>query len=190
MDERADDLIDRIYETMLHPEEWQWVVESFPAIFGGARSVHLALGEVVDRLPTGVLLIDAQRRVVVRNRMAELILGLDDGLRIDRNGVSATDSRGNAELQRLIADVLDPDSDGATATRRFVAISRPPRKRDFAPTTSPLLARSDNSDSSEIVAVLLVVDPGHLKRRPLGSWKRNRRFSADPTHEAAILIPP
>jgi len=129
------------------------------ARLGGARNAHMALGEVVDRLPMGVLLLDAQRRVVVRNQAAERIIGMDDGLGIDSNGISVTDARGNAELQKLIADMLDPGSAPDAVDRRFVAISRPSGKRDFALTVSPLLARDTGGDSSEIVAVLFVVDP-------------------------------
>jgi DNA-binding CsgD family transcriptional regulator len=129
------------------------------AKFGGARSAHLALGEVVDRLPTGVLLLDAQRRVVVQNQVAQRIIALDDGFGTDRNGVSAADARENAELQKLIADALDAGPGGETAVRGFAAISRPSGKRDFALMVSPLLARSEGSASSEIVAVLFVVDP-------------------------------
>jgi DNA-binding CsgD family transcriptional regulator len=129
------------------------------AKLGGARRTHLALGEVVDRLPNGVLLLDAQRRVVIRNQAAERIIALDDGFCIDRNGVSAADARENAELHKLIADALDAGSGGKTAARRFATISRPSGKRDFALMVSPLLARREGSASSEIVAVLFVVDP-------------------------------
>jgi DNA-binding CsgD family transcriptional regulator len=129
------------------------------AKLGGEQRAHLALGEVVDRLPTGVLLLDAQRRVVVRNQAAERILALDDGFGIDRNGVSASDARENAELQRLIADALKPDSERKTPTRSFVAVSRPSGKREFALMVSSLLARNEGDPSSEIVAVLFVVDP-------------------------------
>jgi DNA-binding CsgD family transcriptional regulator len=129
------------------------------AKLGGARQAHLALGQVVDRLPTGVLLLDAQRRVVVRNQAADRIIALDDGIGIDRNGVSAADARENAELQKIIADALDPRADRETAARGFAAISRPSGRRDFALMVSPLLGRGEGSDSSEIVAVLFVVDP-------------------------------
>jgi DNA-binding CsgD family transcriptional regulator/PAS domain-containing protein len=126
---------------------------------GGAQQAHLALGEVVDRLPTGVLLLDAQRRVVVRNQAAERILALDDGFGIDRNGVSAADARENAELQKLIADALGAEAGHETAARGFAVISRPSGKRDFALMVSPLLSHREDSASSDIVAVLFVVDP-------------------------------
>jgi len=129
------------------------------AKLGGARSAHLALGEVVDRLPTGVLLLDAQRHVVVRNQAAERIIALNDGFGIDSNGVSATDARENAELQKLIADALSTKTAGEMAGRGFAAISRTSGKRDFALMVSPLLADHEDSASSDIVAVLFVVDP-------------------------------
>ena len=48
MDERADSLIDRIYETVLRPEEWQSVVDSFSEVFGGAPT---SLGILVSGIP-------------------------------------------------------------------------------------------------------------------------------------------
>lgn len=129
------------------------------AQLGGAHSAHVALGEVVDRLPTGVLLLDPDRRVVVRNQAAERILAQDDGFVEDRNGLSARNARENAELQKLIADALDLRPEHAPTARGFAAISRPSGKRNFALMVSPLLAGRGSGPSSEIAAVVFVVDP-------------------------------
>jgi DNA-binding CsgD family transcriptional regulator/PAS domain-containing protein len=129
------------------------------AKLGGARRAHLALGEVVDRLSTGVLLLDSQRRVVVRNQAAERIIALDDGLGIDRNGVSAADARENAELQKLIADSLDSEAAPNKGARGFAVVSRPSGKQNFTLMVSPLLAHRESNASDDVVAMLFVVDP-------------------------------
>jgi DNA-binding CsgD family transcriptional regulator len=125
----------------------------------GARRERLALGEVVDRLPTGVLLLDSQRRVVVRNQTAQRIVDLDDGFGIDRSGPSATDARENATLQKLIADALDARGGLEQTSRGFTTISRPSGKREYALMVTPLLAPVRGAASTDVVVAVFVVDP-------------------------------
>jgi len=124
-----------------------------------ARRERLALAEVVDRLPTGVLLLDSQRRVVVRNQTAQRIVDLDDGFGIDRNGPSASDARENATLQKLIADALDARVGCEQASRGFTTIARPSGKREYALMVTPLLAPANGAASTDIVVAVFVVDP-------------------------------
>jgi len=122
----------------------------------GAQRVQLALAEAIDRLPTGLLLLDAKRRVVVQNKGAERILAADDGFRIDRHGPSADDARENATLQKLIADSMDQRELRAAG---FVAISRPSGARAYAVMVTPLLAAPGRSVASDAVVALFVADP-------------------------------
>jgi DNA-binding CsgD family transcriptional regulator len=127
------------------------------ARLGAARRQHLALTEVLDRLPTGVLLLDSQRRVVVLNQTAQRIIDLDDGFGVDRGGPSSTDARDNATLQKLIADALDPHRE--LASRGFVTLSRPSGKREFALMVSPMRAPARDGTSSDVAVAIFVVDP-------------------------------
>jgi DNA-binding CsgD family transcriptional regulator len=125
----------------------------------GAQRVQLALAEAIDRLPTGLLLLDAKRRVVVRNKGAERILADNDGFRIDRHGPSADDARENATLQKLIADAMDASEGHALRAAGFVAISRPSGARAYAVMVTPLLAAPGKSVASDAVVALFVADP-------------------------------
>lgn len=125
----------------------------------GARRERLALAEVVDRLPTGVLLLDSRRRVVVRNQTAQRIVDLDDGFRIDRNGPSASNARENATLQKLIADALDARAGREQASRGFTTIKRPSGRREYALMVTPLLAAPKGAASTDVVVAVFVVDP-------------------------------
>jgi DNA-binding CsgD family transcriptional regulator len=129
------------------------------ARIGEARRERLALAEVVDRLPTGVLLLDSQRRVVVRNQTAQRIVDLDDGFGIDRSGPSATDARENATLQKLIADALDARAGLEQASRGFTTVTRPSGKREYALMVTPLLAPAMGGASTDVVVAIFVVDP-------------------------------
>jgi len=125
----------------------------------GAQRVRLALAEAIDRLPTGVLLLDARRQVVIQNKGAERIVSADDGFRVDRTGPSAEDARENAVLQRLIADAMDARRGEELEAAGFVAISRPSEKRAYAVMVTPLLSPPGGSVVSDAVVAIFVSDP-------------------------------
>jgi DNA-binding CsgD family transcriptional regulator len=125
----------------------------------GAQRVRLALAEAIDRLPTGLLLLDAKRRVVVQNRGAERIITANDGFRIDRHGPSADDARENATFQKLIADAIDARAGQEIKSAGFVAISRPSGERSYAVMVTPLLAAPGRSVMSDAVVAIFVADP-------------------------------
>jgi DNA-binding CsgD family transcriptional regulator/PAS domain-containing protein len=125
----------------------------------GARRVQLALAEAIDRLPTGLLLLDAKRRVVVRNKGAERILAENDGFRIDSHGPNVDDARENATLQKLIADAMDASEGHELRAAGFVAISRPSGARSYAVMVTPLIAAPGQSVASDAVVALFVADP-------------------------------
>jgi len=125
----------------------------------GAKRVQLALAEAIDRLPTGLILLDAKRRVVVQNRGAERILASSDGFRIDRHGPSAEDARENATLQKLIADAIDAREGQELRAAGFVAINRPSGERAYAVMVTPLLAAPGKTVISDAVVAIFIADP-------------------------------
>ena len=46
---------------------------------------------MIDRLPTGVILIDAECKPVIRNRSAERLIELNDGFKVDERGPYAVE---------------------------------------------------------------------------------------------------
>lgn len=88
------------------------------------RGQEATLAEVLDRLPTGVLLLDRQGRVVRANRRAEMIVQAADGLSIARRQVRAAHEQDQRTLRRLIAgalrsaDAIDAEPGGIMALRR------------------------------------------------------------------------
>lgn len=124
----------------------------------GAQRVRTALAETMNLLPTGVLLLDERRQVVLRNRGLDRILELDDGLRLDRHGPSAEDARENASLQGLIADAMDAKSGGGSVATGFLAVSRPSGKKSFAVMVAPLLDEASSIVRDAAVAIF-VADP-------------------------------
>jgi DNA-binding CsgD family transcriptional regulator/PAS domain-containing protein len=78
-------------------------------------SRQLAAGEVerqamlalLERLPTGVLLLDEHRRVVFLNRRAESILAAGDGLTMTAQGLQVTAPGLQPALERLIQEAVE-----------------------------------------------------------------------------------
>jgi DNA-binding CsgD family transcriptional regulator len=124
-----------------------------------SRHERAALGEVMDRLPTGVLLLDAKRSVVSKNSSAVAILAMNDGFKIGPGGPCAETARDNEVLKRAIASALDPDPGEAVHATGFTTITRPSGKRPFVVMVTPLLAASPGSQSGDAVASLFIADP-------------------------------
>lgn len=101
----------------------------FYTALGAMQRERLALAEVMDRLPTGVILLDAQRQPVVTNRSADGIVALRDGFSLDPNGPCLASARENATLQKLLADLLEVKPGQELQSSGFMSISRPSGRR-------------------------------------------------------------
>jgi DNA-binding CsgD family transcriptional regulator len=125
----------------------------------GSRRERMALVEVMDRLPVGVVLIDPKRQPVSTNRAADRILAVADGIAMGRNGPYATEHRDNDALQKLLASALHPEAGKEIEGGGFVAISRPSGRRAYAVMVTPLLAAPPDSTSGDAVVSLWIADP-------------------------------
>ncbi len=131
---------------------------AFHNTLSGVQRERLALAEVVDRLPIGVILLDAKRKAVISNRSADRIVALDDGFRIGPNGPYAESARDNAALQKMIADALDAEAGSEFASTGIMAISRPSHRRDFPVMVTPLLSALPCSAARDAVVVMFISD--------------------------------
>ena len=132
------------------------------AIHCQLRDVRLqrsALTEVIDRLPTGTILVDAEGRVVLTNSSADKILALDDGLRLERDCPQLADPRQDRRLQTLIQSAAREHVEHGTTTGEVMAVPRPSGRRPFALMVGPLLATSPDHPANEARAILFVADP-------------------------------
>jgi DNA-binding CsgD family transcriptional regulator/PAS domain-containing protein len=124
----------------------------------GAQRVQLAIADAMDRLPTGIVLLDRRRRVVIQNRRAERILQLEDGFRVDRNGPGAEDAREHATLQQIIADAMEAVKGREFEASGFATISRPSGRRPFVVMVTPLLSAPGGGTVSDAVLAVFVSD--------------------------------
>jgi DNA-binding CsgD family transcriptional regulator len=114
---------------------------------------------VIDRLPTGVMLLDTRHQVLSQNKSAELILALKDGFKIGPCGPCAESPRDNEVLKRAIGAIADPEPGQEIRASGFTTITRPSGKRPFVVMVTPLLAASPGSQNGDAVASLFIADP-------------------------------
>lgn len=126
---------------------------------GGVRRERLAMGEVMDRLPTGVILLNSHREAVVTNQSAERLIAQRDGFRVDAGGPCAANARENARLQEILADVLDSPPGHELENTGFLAVSRPSGKRAYALMLTPLMAVPAGGQTGDAVAAIFISDP-------------------------------
>lgn len=118
-----------------------------------------ALNEAVNRLPTGVLLLDAEACVVMRNRSADQILALDDGFSLTRDIPQLSDGHQNRELQKTIQACVREQRPRGASLGAVMLVNRPSGRRPFSMLVSPLLAALPGSFTNEARAIIFVADP-------------------------------
>jgi len=119
---------------------------------------NAALAEALDRLPTGVMLLDSRGHVVICNRSADRILDLEDGLLLDAGVPRAARAPDNAVLQQMIREVVDSKATGRFVEGHVMAVTRPSGRRAFPLMLASLLTAGPGHSLHDAVAVLYVTD--------------------------------
>jgi DNA-binding CsgD family transcriptional regulator len=118
-----------------------------------------ALGDVLDQLDSGVLLLDGTGRVLRANVRAEAILRERDGLILAKARLGALRPTDNTALTKLIAAAVATGSGKATAPGGALAVERPSGRRAFAVLVAPLRRGTALSYTGDAAAVVFVGDP-------------------------------
>lgn len=119
---------------------------------------HAALAEALDRLPTGVVLLDAQNRLVLANLAARTIVALDDGFAIDADGPRASRPADNAVLKQMLRQPGPASAPGRIREGNVMAVSRPSGKRAFPLMIAPLLGAPPESTLGDARSVIYISD--------------------------------
>jgi DNA-binding CsgD family transcriptional regulator/PAS domain-containing protein len=117
------------------------------------------VGDVLEHLQFGVILLNAAGQVVFVNRMASEIAAACDGLRLEGCTLRASHRDATPVLQRMIASVLNPQSPGPPGRGGTLALPRRSSKRPLALTIAPLPANPERVGTANATAVVFVVDP-------------------------------
>lgn len=119
----------------------------------------IALHEVIDRIPTGVVILDSHAQPIVINRMAARIVRSNDGLVLTDEGPRTRDRETTSALSALIESAIHPAPGRELSAGGFLAIPRPSGLRSFPVLVTPILGRSPDSTMADAAAVLFISDP-------------------------------
>jgi DNA-binding CsgD family transcriptional regulator len=132
-------------------------------LLDAAKHARVAVADVLDRLPLGMLVLDGKRQVLIENASAGQILALEDGIAVRSRGLVAGDARENTKLQESIKAALESTAEQGLSGTSFMQISRPSGRQPFSVMISPLLSAPSGALSSEAVVACFISDPeaGH-----------------------------
>jgi CRP-like cAMP-binding protein/DNA-binding CsgD family transcriptional regulator len=115
------------------------------------------LREVLDRLPTGVVLVDENRKIILANKSAKSVADQGKGLIIKRNEIHAVMNSDNRKLQELIRRASAKGS--AEEIGGALMVSRGSQARSLPILISPLASREYSFNNQTAAAALFISDP-------------------------------
>ena len=128
--------------------------------FARERSARHALLDVLDQLPTAIVVVDAEARPVMINAAAEGILALGDGMLISGRRLEALWHAERARLAQLIAAACAVPNGAAMTAGGHLTVTRPSGLRPFLVAVSPLpRSLRDRSGRQTPVAAVIIKDP-------------------------------
>ncbi len=119
------------------------VNEAVEATNTAFQAKHEATLAILDRLPTGVILVGHGCEVHETNERAREILSLNDGIQIHRRALKAESSSVTLHLHRVVALALEPHNGFPLPGEDVIVLSRPSGLLDFIALVSLLTANQD-----------------------------------------------
>jgi DNA-binding CsgD family transcriptional regulator len=130
----------------------------------GLRMRADAVLDMLDRLPTGVIILDGRARVLAMNRRAREIVAQRDGLGIGSAGIEAATPRQTRELRALIGQTAKTSAGEGVAAGRDIVLLRPSDKHPLEVLITPIRL-PERICGSEVPAVgIFVTDPERQPR--------------------------
>jgi DNA-binding CsgD family transcriptional regulator len=124
------------------------------------RSARHALLDVLDQLPTAIVVVDADARPVMVNAAAEQILAMGDGMLVNGKRLEALWHAERVRLAQLIASACTAANGDPSGAGGHLTVTRPSGFRPFLVIVSPLpRAYRDRSGRPQPVAAVVIKDP-------------------------------
>lgn len=118
-----------------------------------------AAAEAFDHLPFGVVLVDAEGRILFLNRAAEAVVAAADGLSV-RDGVLVAAGADDARaLAKLIAEAASTGAGAGASPGGAIALSRPSMSPPLPVLVAPLRGGWALPAARRAVAAVFVTDP-------------------------------
>jgi DNA-binding CsgD family transcriptional regulator len=115
--------------------------------------------EALDRIPIGFLVVDATGKVLMSNRVAQGILGLNDGLALGRNGLVTSRQGETDRLRGLIQSAISAGAGKGLGSGGMMRVPRPSLRRSFQVLVTPLRSGTAVFWPEGAAAAIFVSDP-------------------------------
>ena len=158
----------------------------------GLAHASQAAEDVIDRMPFGVILLDANARPVLVNRAAQQILALNDGLTLRGALITASTTQQTAELRKGIASAISICGEKSTELvgPSAFAITRPSWKRALQLLITPLCGAASGLmlNPAAACAAIFVSDPESQPSTPAAMLRTFYGFTPAETRLASELL--
>ena len=132
----------------------------------GLESKTISMTDVLDRLPTGCITVGATGKVLMVNRSARGIVGLNDGFGISKGELCAKRPSDTKLLQQLIRQAAYTATGKGTHSGGVMTIARPSQRRAFEVLVTPLRAGPSGLGVEQAAAAVFVSDPESKTESP------------------------
>jgi len=144
---------------------------------------RVAASEALDCMAFGVVILDANGRVLFHNEHTRALLKQADGLLLLRDGLSAANAREAATLRRLVAEACATGAGEAAHAGGVIEITRPSGRRPLSLLVAPFRPREFALAPERPTAVVFIGDP---ERKLEGIGDVLRRLHGLTPAEAAV----
>ena len=117
-----------------------------------------ALARILNRIPTGLVMLNAMGQPVHSNTSARRISKLADGLSIESTGVRLDEPEDQEVLEDTLAVALQSGTSQSDSVLRTLTVQRPSGRRPFTLVVRPLLEDRPESTLHDARAVLYISD--------------------------------
>ena len=118
-----------------------------------------SLGEALDRIAIGIILLDGTDHIAFANRRARELFREGDGLAVRNATLHAAASRDTARLRKLIASARRSTVEAATKPGGLTAVARPSGKRAYTILVTPIRIPELAGSAGRAVVAVFVTDP-------------------------------
>jgi DNA-binding CsgD family transcriptional regulator/PAS domain-containing protein len=126
---------------------------------GKALASNIAAVDMLDRNPTGIVILDGLGRIVLVNRAARTMAELNDSFTLRGGGIAALRTQDDAALQRLIGAAIGTAAGEALASGGALKLPRRSGRRDYAVIVAPMTRRESILSDLQPTVSVLISDP-------------------------------
>ncbi len=139
---------------------------------GGVVEERDALADSIDRLTTGVVILDGEGKILHANRAARELAATNDGLTLTRLGPAGARSGDTSSLRKRISEACSSEgSIWCNSPCRAIRLERPSGRRSLEVLAVPLRRAASPIGHRAGKVALFITDP-ELEATPPNGWLR------------------